>query len=321
MKRTHNFTLLAATALTAFLSLSSSVQAQTYPTNNPTYIPTAIMPQTTLSAAGYATMNLNGISSVVFTLSGSPTTPVGTFEGAAARSPDTVTWTTLKPAPLDGSGEMTRNVTATGVYRVNTAGLAQVRFNLASIATGSIVVSASGQPGVETVLNRPLRKATYSSAAIALSPAASATDFLTLTGSASVTVRVREVRCSGISTANATATIVGLRRSTLNTGGTSATVNALSHVSSQPGALGAVLAYTANPTTGTLAGNYRAGYLTSVTAASTTVGSQPMVWTFGDGDIEAPTLIGANATFALNAQGASFTAGFAANCSITWTEE
>lgn len=321
MQRTRNFATLAAVVLTGFLSLSSFVQAQTYPTNNPTYIPTAIMPQTTLSAAGYATMNLNGISSVVFTLSGSPTTPVGTFEGAAARSPDTVAWTTLTPTTMDGSGLLTRNVTATGVYRLNTAGLAQVRFNLASVAAGSIVVSASGQQGVGTVLERPLRSTTYSATVIGLTPAASATDLLTVTGSASVTIKIREVRCSGSSTANATALLVGLRRNTANSGGTSSAINVSSRSSAQAAASGTAVSYTANPTTGTLGTTYSVGLLTSGPLATPTVGAQDLFWRYGDNNTEMPTLNSAAQSFSINANGASFTSGMSLNCQVVWTEE
>lgn len=313
---------VAALAAASILAASPAVEAvaQVYPTNNPTYIPTAVLPATTLAAPGDVTFNTNGLGTVVFRIAGTNTGVAGTFQVTESRAASP-TWQTVGVTQVGGTGGSISAVTGNGVYRLKAAGFAQVRFHMTAISTGSAVVSGAGGPAADMLLTSPLRRATYSAAITALAPASSATDFFTLTGSATTTVRVNRVECSGISTAAATASIEALRRSTADTGGTATNPTATPHDANDPAATAVVAAYTANPTVGTLVGSLRAGKLTTNTAASSAFGTSSLVWNFGDGQNEEVTLRGAAQQFALNGVGASFSSGTALQCAVTWTEE
>lgn len=310
--------LAAIASLAAVLAASAAPSfAQQYPTNNPGYIPTAVLAPTAFSAAGDLTFVTNGVDSVVVRVSGSGTGIAANIQGTTERG-SSPTWTNL---PAEGMGSPSAlSIAGTGLWRVNTAGLAAVRFHLTAV-TGSITVAMSGSPGAGNVLTRASRRQTYSAAVTALSPASSATDFITLTGAAGKTIRLTRAECSGISTANATATVNAVIRSTANSAGTSSAMTAVPHDSGNAAASGTALSYTANPTTGTLVGIIRSGKLTTNTAATSTVAVSPLVWTFGEADQQEVALRGTGEVFALNANGASFTSGASLNCSITWTEE
>jgi len=205
-----------------------------------------------------------------------------------------------------------------------------MKFRLALLGTIGLLAAAPAfaQPKPNSIVGTvPTKVATYSTAFVALAPAASATDFLTLTGSSTMVVRVKQVECFAIGTANASATVNAVVRSTADSGGTAVTPSssaggqAVPHDSADNAASATVAAYTANPTTGTLVGIVRSGKLTNTTAASSTIESTPpLQWIFGQNFQKEVVLRGTGQVFALNGAGASFTAGAALNCSIEWTE-
>lgn len=290
--------------------------AQTYPTNNPVYIPTAVLPATNCSTACTVTFNTNGLGSVTFRVSGSATgisiTPqVSNDRGVSP------TYTNVQAYPIGGMP--TSTITANGLYRVNTQGLTSVRLNVTAV-TGTLTVTGAGSPAEQATLALPVRKATYSAAVVALAPAASATDFLTLTGSATATIEITDAQCTGISTANSVATVEAVTRSTADTSGTPVAMTAVPHDSNLAAATAAVTGYSANPTVGTLVGIVRAGKLSLGMAASSTMVSQPLEWKFGEGENQSIILRGTGQVFALNGAGASFSSGAALNCSVTWLE-
>lgn len=309
-----------AAALAALLALPTQPFAQAYPTSTPTYIPNAILAPTTLSAAGTVTYQVNGVGTVLARITGSGTGIAGTFQIATERS-GTINWTTIVVQPRGNVGSRVANIVGTGLYQLDVPGAAQVRFNLTAI-TGSITIDWSGGSTLGLVDMLPARRSTYSAIITALAPAASATDFFTLTGSATKTVRIQRAACSGISTAASVATVNALTRSTANTGGTATAPAASQHDSLAPAATATVAAYTANPTTGTLVGSgLRSSKISLSTAASSAIGSDHLEWMFGIGVAEEVLLRGVAQVFALNGAGASFAAGTSLNCSVQWTEE
>jgi hypothetical protein len=181
---------------------------------------------------------------------------------------------------------------------------------------------AQGRPQATSV-SIPQRVSTYHASVTALAPAASATDFFTLTGSASAVVRVKYVECFGISTANANNLVNLLRRTTANTAGTSTATPIVASDTNDSAATAVVAAYTANPTLGTTVANsfIRSGRLSTVAAATSTLETTPPLrWTFGAQNDKEITLRGATQVLALNGAGASFSAGAALSCAIEWTE-
>ena len=299
--------------------LPAVVFAQSVPASNPTYIPAAISPLATLSAPGTLTFNTQGTGTAYIRVTGTFTGLAANVQAAAERvSP---VYTTVAVEPGGGGGGKLKTITVTGFYKVNIAGTAAIRFNLTAISTGSVSVTYSSTPAGVDVTAVPGRRVTYSLAVNGLVPAASATDWLTLSGSATTTIRVNHIECTGTSTAAATDLVNLLLRSTADTSGTSTTPKIVALDQNDPAATAVAKAYTANPTTGTLLGVIRAGYITTVTPTSTAVYAEPLVWNFGPVQDEEPTLRGAAYSIALNGNGTSYAAGTSLNCAIEYTEE
>lgn len=159
---------------------------------------------------------------------------------------------------------------------------------------------------------------TYSAAVTGLATAALATDILTIGGSATKTVRIKQLRISATRTTSGNFDITLVRRSTANTGGTSTTLTAVAADSTDAAATATVLAYTANPTTGTLVGTMRSEkYFANTTG---TGASDNTNWTFGFDTSKAPVLRGTAQSISVNLLGVTI-AGSSFDMHFTWTEE
>lgn len=190
---------------------------------------------------------------------------------------------------------------------------------LAAAALLLTPVAAFAQAGPGGVLIvQTSQPPTYSATKVALAPAASATDFFTITGAAGRVIQVRSIHCDGISTANAAALIQVVKRSTANSGGTSATSAAVANSSAFRAPLATVRSYTVNPAAlGTAVGTpIITTQLVTGPAASATIANIGFTHVF----TQLPILRSATEVLALNANAASFTAGAALNCSVTWSE-
>jgi len=289
--------------------------AQQYPVANPTYIPSAILPVASLAAPGDITMQLNGIGSVVLDVAGTNTGVAAVVQGTNSRGASP-TWKALGCLPLGGASGEVQTITGNVTCRLSVTGLAQLRFHMTAISTGSVAVSMAGTQAAGIVGQASIKRATYSASTTAFAPAASATDFLTLKGSATTTVRIDRVACSGTSTAPGKALVVALVRSTADTG-TPVALTAVPHDSSDPAATALAGTFAANPTTGTLIGNVRSAVLELTDG---TIAAPPLVWDFGTEQRESLTLRGVAQQFALNGNGASFPTGAALSCSVEWDE-
>jgi hypothetical protein len=167
----------------------------------------------------------------------------------------------------------------------------------------------------------PSRVATYSAVITGLTPAASATDFFVIQGSATTVVRVKEAACFGTSTAAGSIVIVGDVRSTADSGDTSTSPTASPHDANDVAPTAVVYAYTANPTVGTLVAAARVTVLgTSITATGSAASNLPLKWTFGEKNDKEIILRGVAQEFSLNAGGNSFAAGTSLDCYVEWTE-
>lgn len=164
----------------------------------------------------------------------------------------------------------------------------------------------------------PVQSNTFSANILALAPAASATDFFTISGVAGKSIFVRKIKCDGVTTAAAAAVVQVAKRSTLDTTGTSTSPAKVPYNSNYGLAAGALVkAYTVNPgALGTLVGVIASGELVTGPAASAT-GNPPLVFDFTNQNV---VLNSATEMLALNANAASFSAGAALNCSVEWQE-
>jgi hypothetical protein len=137
--------------------------------------------------------------------------------------------------------------------------------------------------------------------------AANPTDIFCLQGSATKTIKVKRFDLSGLtSVALATVGMQIVKRSTANTGGTATNPPAVPHDSNDPAATATVLAYTANPTTGTLVGVVDPFYITASTATTQNNERQKL---YGTEDMQTIRLHGTGEMLCLNGNGASFSDG------------
>lgn len=197
------------------------------------------------------------------------------------------------------------------------------RLALVGFAMLAMAGNASAQAFNTATAVFPITQRTYEATVVALAPAASATDFLTITGVAGHIVRVTRAECTGTATAVGAANLVALVRSTANSAGTSTSPAAVPADPTDTAAQAVVKAYTANPTVGTSVGPVRAAVLVLTPTATTTIAEDPVNWTFGNnaGTRAGVVLRSAAQVFALNGNAASFPAGTALNCSLEWTEQ
>jgi hypothetical protein len=160
-------------------------------------------------------------------------------------------------------------------------------------------------------------KQTYSSVNAAFAPAASATDVFTITGSATKIVRILRIYFSGVQTTGGNIPIGIIKRSTANTGGTSAAVTAVPLDSNNAAATATVLSYTANPTLGTLVGTVRAA---RVFIPATTGSPILQVFEFQNDGTQALILRGTSQVAAISLNGNTI-AGGSVCIGIDWVEE
>lgn len=181
------------------------------------------------------------------------------------------------------------------------------RSTLISDNVGNLYVNASG------------RKPSYS-AATTFTAAASATDVFVLTGSATKTIRVRQITVSGTNTGNTNALIDIVKRSTANTAGTPVTVTAVPNDSSSGAATATLVNYTANPTLGTAVGTVANGYIFLPTLAST---NQVQIRDFQlFSNITEPIVLrGTTQSLSVNFRGVALGGTTVLATKIEWTEE
>ena len=184
-----------------------------------------------------------------------------------------------------------------------------------AMAASAPVVIASDQ---STIQVKTENLQTYSANIVGLVPAALATDIFTITGSAGKVVKIRALRVTATRTANGTIDVLLVKRSAANTLGTSTAPTRVPNDSSNAAATATVLAYTANPTLGTLVGTFKGRKM--FINASGTGGSDVSDWDFDQNVAQPPTVRGIAEVIAVNLNGVTI-AGGSFDIAIEWTEE
>lgn len=128
-----------------FLSPFNAQADATYPYTNPTYIPTAISPASTLSATGTYVMTNSGLATATLRVTGTCTSLIA----AVQVSNDNSNWTTVPVYPVGGGSPIT-SVTANGFWKVNVAGFSKVRANVTALSA-SCTFAFAGTPGNNTL--------------------------------------------------------------------------------------------------------------------------------------------------------------------------
>jgi len=228
-------------------------------------------------------------------------------------SPLSLTTGGLLRTSLFSSGGTAAGFTSGGALTIG-GSYSQTPPTVASGSSGGAQIDPRGNLYVNTEVRIP----TYScSASVTL--AATPTDVFTIYGSASTSVRIRRVEVSGVATTAGGMQVSLIKRSAVNTGGTSGAVTAVSHDSADSAATGTCLSYTANP----------AGLGTSVGAVRTFNVAMPLIANavgpigqiFGpDRGDKTIVLTGTTQGLAVNLNGGTVPAGGALLVSIEWTE-
>lgn len=123
--------------------MSTAFADATYNWQNPTYIPTAQSPPATYSAPADPVITTQNLSVVTIRISGTCTGLVAVPQGTNEQvSPN---WTALYATPVDSGGTL-KSITASGFYRVNSAGFSQVRLHITAL-TASCTVTLAGTSG------------------------------------------------------------------------------------------------------------------------------------------------------------------------------
>ena len=163
-------------------------------------------------------------------------------------------------------------------------------------------------------------RATFHYVAQDVTPVATATDVVVLSGSASKVIRVTKVSVVGTATAASIYDHYIVKRTTANTGGTSTTKTAAQSDSNDAAQTATLSLYTANPTTGT--GVTVEGNKTYLSASATPgAAALPYVYTFGTRNDKAIVLRGTAESLAINFGGQAVPSGANLYLSIEWTED
>jgi hypothetical protein len=165
------------------------------------------------------------------------------------------------------------------------------------------------------------RKPTYSCSVVDFTPAATATDFVTLVGAAGKTITITNCSVNGDATAAATVDIYFLKRTVLNSGGTATQPSIAKHETADIAPSGVVNQYSVNPVslgTGVLVRGLHMSLPPSTTPGLPLSGVDLY---FGNRPAKGVKLTGANETFAINWNGNAVPAGSSLYVNIEWTEE
>ena len=318
---------------------------------------TSALPTGAATAANQTTANTS-LSTIAGAVSGTemqvdvltmPSVTIGTFPDNEPFNVAQINGVT----PLMGNG-----VTGTGSQRVtiasdNTAFTVNTGtfpdnepFNLAQVGSTSIVsavtagtVSTSGAivetnppaatagtwRGLSMTPTGAIRQeivpsgvSTYSAAGSA-SLAATASDFWTITGSATCTIYVMVIDLTSTQTTFAQEEVSLIRRSTVDSGGSSTALTAVPHDTTNPAATATVNMYTANPTLGTAVGNVTVQQILVPATNSQGGNSSPFSFVPRDLAVQPLVLRGTSEQLALSYEGATV-AGEIMRVTARWRE-
>lgn len=161
----------------------------------------------------------------------------------------------------------------------------------------------------------------YMAASSAFTPGTAPVDVFTITGNATTNVYVQKM---GISTTQTTEGVNAwflAKRSTANSGGTSAAVTAVPMQSGNAAASATLLQYTANPTAGTLIANMWNGWLNSPKVTTAGIGNlQGIILDFESMYGQPIALLTAAQVLAWNFGGASLPSGLSVLAWAQWFE-
>jgi hypothetical protein len=247
------------------------------------------------TTAGVLDQNIKNINNAAVVTAATGVQKVGIVGNAGATVDSTV-----------GAGTAPTNAVIAGVV-----------FNAAAPAptTGQAMASQADSAG-SAYVNIEGRKATFGVGAAQFTPAATPTDFLVIQGSASKTVRIVRIILGAVATAAGQVPVSISRRSTANTGGTSAGLTPGKYDTNSAASTAVFTRYTANPTA---LGTSVAGLGTFSVACPLSGGNT--ILDFGSRPGGCIVLRGTADFIVLNGSGATLPTGTAFSITVEFTEE
>lgn len=191
---------------------------------------------------------------------------------------------------------------------------------ISAVSNTGVPVAARADGNVVGISSNGTR-ATFHYVAQDITPVATATDVLVLTGSATKVIRVTKLSIVGTATAASIYDHYIVKRTAANTGGTSTSVTPAQSDSTDAAQAATLRLYTANPSAlGT--GIAVEGAKTYLSAGATPgAAALPHVYTFGTRNDKAIVLRGTGESLAFNFGGQAVPAGANLYLSIEWTED
>lgn len=158
---------------------------------------------------------------------------------------------------------------------------------------------------------------TYAISGVAVTPAATPTDVLVITGSATKTVHIRRIVLSGMATTAGSMDVSLVRRMAADTGGTSTAPTIVQADSNSVAATATVALYSVNPSAlGTSAGMFTTKKLNF--GLTGTAGTIDFTWP--DVNYIAPLLHGTGQSIAINFNGGAVPSGGTITYAVEWEE-
>jgi hypothetical protein len=183
----------------------------------------------------------------------------------------------------------------------------------------AIATTTTGVVKVE--IQSEVSKAVYGAAVRSLSPPATPTDMITITGSGTKTIRVLRVILSATQNTGASQEFLIIKRSTANSGGTSSTATNVPYATSFAAASATVRSYTVNPSSlGTSVGTVNV--VKFFVPAGGTAQRNDYVFDFSNNGLyPGIVLSGTSEVLALNFNGAALPTSLNIDCTVEWSEE
>lgn len=132
--------------LAAALAVASlAVSAQTYPYQNPTYIPGAVLAPVTISAPGDVAFVSNGLGLVSVRVTGTCTSLAAVVQG----SNDATNYTALNAYPIATGASApvpVASISAVGFWKANVEGMTSFRVHVTALAA-TCTFALAGKPG------------------------------------------------------------------------------------------------------------------------------------------------------------------------------
>ena len=292
-----------------------------------------LVPAGAATAGSAVEISLNGDATLT-------TQITGTYTGALSLqvTVNGTTWVTVGGTPFINLNTSTylASITSalTSVFQSEVAGFFKARITALAAVTGTATVNLqassaasmvaldtslpSGTNAIGSVSIVSTPPATYTASITSLATGTLPSDIFTITGSATKTVYVTRIDIDGVQATAGQVLVLVIKRSTADTAGTSTAPTKIPLDSLSATATATVLAYTVNPTLGTLIGTTTAARF-FLPAAATATDAQGISIPYGQLGEQQMTLRGTNQVLAVNLNSVTIT-GPSINITIEWTE-